>query len=230
MSSKIAVRAALLAALAATGVAACSGSDGVASPGEGVFVPSPPPAPPAPPVLPPVSPPTGPAADCPTGFINAGVVASQRNCQLPAVITGSLSVPLRAGTIYSLSGRTDVGIDLGADPAAPLAGGAQGILSIDPGVTIFGSGTLDYLLVNRGSRINAIGSAAQPIVFTSRQGIEAAITRTRSANGAASSSSAARRSRSAPVCLFRRTLVAPARLKAPTLSMAATRRLTTQAA
>jgi hypothetical protein len=88
------------------------------------------------------------------------------------VITGSLSVPLRAGTIYSLSGRTDVGIDLGADPAAPLAGGAQGILSIDPGVTIFGSGTLDYLLVNRGSRINAIGSAAQPIVFTSRQSIE----------------------------------------------------------
>lgn len=172
MSSKIAVRAALLAALAATGVAACSGSDGVASPGEGVFIPSPPPAAPPPAAPPPPASPTGPAADCPTGFTNAGVVAGLRNCQLPAVITGTLNIPLRAGTIYSLSGRTDVGIDLGADPAAPLPGGAQGILSIDPGVTVFGSGTLDYLLINRGSRISAIGSAAQPIIFTSRQGVE----------------------------------------------------------
>jgi hypothetical protein len=85
-------------------------------------------------------------------------------------------VPLRTGTIYSLSGRTDVGIDLGADPAAPAPGGQQGILSIDPGVTIFGSGTLDYLLVNRGSRISAIGSASQPIIFTSRQSVEGATT------------------------------------------------------
>lgn len=176
MSSKNAVRAALLAALAVGGVAACSGSDGVASPGEGVFVPSPPPAAPPPPPPPPgpPSPPVGPAASCPTGFINAGVVANLRNCQLPAVITGTLNVPKLDGTIYSLSGRVDVGVDLGPDPAAPLAGGAQGILSVDPGVTIFGSGTLDYLLVNRGSRISAIGSASQPIVFTSRQSVEGA--------------------------------------------------------
>jgi hypothetical protein len=99
-------------------------------------------------------------------------VANLRNCQLPAVITGNLNVALRAGTIYSLNGRTDVGIDLGPDPAAPLGGGQQGVLSIDPGVTVFGSGTLDYLLVNRGSRISAIGSASQPIVFTSRQSVE----------------------------------------------------------
>lgn len=174
MTSKNAVRAALLAALAVSGAAACSGSDGVASPGEGVFIPSPPPAapPPPPPPPPPPSPPSGPAASCPTGFVNAGVVANLRNCQLPPVITGSLNVPKLAGTIYSLSGRVDVGVDLGADPAAPLANGAQGILSIDPGVTIFGSGTLDYLLVNRGSRISAIGSAAEPIIFTSRQSVE----------------------------------------------------------
>lgn len=172
MTSKNAVRAALLAALAVTGAAACTGSDGVASPGEGVFVPSPPPAAPPPPPPGPPPPSTGPAASCPTGFINAGVVANLRNCQLPAVITGTLNVPKLAGTIYSLSGRVDVGVDLGADPAAPLAGGAQGILSVDPGVTIFGSGTLDYLLVNRGSRISAIGSAAEPIIFTSRQSVE----------------------------------------------------------
>jgi len=55
MTSKNAVRAALLAALAVSGAAACSGSDGVASPGEGVFIPSPPPA--APPPPPPAPPP-----------------------------------------------------------------------------------------------------------------------------------------------------------------------------
>jgi hypothetical protein len=104
------------------------------------------------------------------------VVANLRNCQLPALIVGTLNVPQRTGTIYSLSGRVDVGVDLGADPAAPLAGGQQGILSVDPGVTIFGSGTLDFLVVNRGSRISAIGSTSQPIIFTSRQSVEGATT------------------------------------------------------
>jgi hypothetical protein len=179
MTSRNVVRAALLACLAAGGLTACGGggADGVASPGEGVFIPSPPPpAPPPPGPPPPPPPPSGPAADCPTGFVNAGVVANLRNCQLPAVITSTLNVPQRTGTIYSLSGRVDVGVDLGPDPAAPLGGGQQGILSVDPGVTIFGSGTLDYLVVNRGSRISAIGSASQPIVFTSRQSVEGATT------------------------------------------------------
>src|SRR5688572_5575884 len=99
MTSRNVVRAALLACLAAGGLAACGGggSDGVASPGEGVFVPSPPPPAPPPPGPPPPPPPAGPAVDCPTGFVNAGVVANLRNCQLPAVITGSLNVPLRTG-------------------------------------------------------------------------------------------------------------------------------------
>lgn len=175
MTSRHAVRAALLACLAVGGLAACGGggADGVASPGEGVFIPGPPPPPASPPAGPPPPPPPGgPAADCPTGFVNSGVVADLRNCQLPAQVTGTLNVPQRAGTIYSISGRVDVGIDLGPDPAAPLGGGQQGILSVDPGVTIFGSGTLDYIVVNRGSRISAIGSANEPIVFTSRQSVE----------------------------------------------------------
>ena len=43
-----------------------------------------------------------PAADCPTGFANVGLVASNtlRVCQLPQQILGALTVPLRAGTIY----------------------------------------------------------------------------------------------------------------------------------
>ena len=187
MMSRNAVRAALLACLATTAVAACSGSDGVASPGEGVFVPSPPPAPPPPPTPPPPpSPPTGPAASCPTGFTNVGLVTtnnaaigtagSYRNCQIPALITGSLLVPKTDGVVYSISGRVNVGEDTGPNPAAPIAGRTSGILSIEPGVVVFGSGTLDYIVVNRGSQINAVGTSAAPIVFTSRQSVEGATT------------------------------------------------------
>ncbi|MDP3495193.1 MAG: hypothetical protein Q8R82_18950, partial [Hyphomonadaceae bacterium] len=172
---------------AATAVAGCSGSDGVASPGEGVFVPSPPAAPPvsppvSPPVGPPVSPPVGPAASCPTGFTNVGLVTaanaavgaagSYRNCQLPSLITTALLVPKTDGVVYSFSGRVNVGEDLGFDPAAPIGGRTAGSLSIEPGVVLFGSGTLDYIVVNRGSQINAVGTAASPIVFTSRQSVE----------------------------------------------------------
>jgi len=119
----------------------------------------------------------GAAADCPTGFANVGTVnaavgGTLRICQLPALITGNLVVPLRTGTIYSISGRVDVGQDRGGNAAAPIAGAAQGILTIEPGVRIFGSAGLDYVVVNRGSQIFAQGTAASPIVFTSRQSIE----------------------------------------------------------
>ena len=123
----------------------------------------------------PVTPPPGtPATDCPTGFANVGLVANNtlRVCQLPQQILGALTVPLRAGTIYSISGRTEVGTDRGIDPASPTPGSAQGILTIEPGVRLFASGGSDYLIVNRGSQIFAEGTAAQPIVFTSRQNVE----------------------------------------------------------
>ena len=62
-----------------------------------------------------------------------------------------MTVPLRAGTIYSISGRTAVGTDGGVDASANT--GTQGILTVEAGVTIFASGGGDYLLVNRGSQI-----------------------------------------------------------------------------
>jgi hypothetical protein len=61
---------------------------------------------------------------------------------------------------------------MGPDPAAPLAGGVRGVLNVSPGVTVFGSGGLDHIVVNRGSAINALGTASEPIVFTSRQGVQ----------------------------------------------------------
>ncbi|WP_304930701.1 hypothetical protein, partial [Brevundimonas sp.] len=150
-------------------LAAC-GSAEVASPGEGVF----PPGTGGGGGGPTTPPPGTPAADCPSGFANVGLIANNtlRVCQLPQQILGALTVPLRAGTIYSITGRTEVGTDRGVDPNAPIAGSTQGILTIEPGVRIFASGGSDYLIVNRGSQIFAEGTATQPIVFTSRQNVE----------------------------------------------------------
>jgi len=159
----------------ALALAAC-GSAEVASPGEGDFGggngggggTTNPPAP------------GTPAADCPTGFANVGLIASGtlRVCQLPQQILGALTVPLRAGTVYAISGRTEVGTDRGADPAAPVAGSAQGILTVEAGVRIFGSSGSDYLLINRGSQIFAEGTATTPIIFTSRANVEGTTTET----------------------------------------------------
>ena len=167
----------LLASLSAISRAACGGggADNVASPGEGAFPPgtgtgggtgggtTPPAAGQA-------------AADCPTGFANVGTVAAGtlRACQLPGTISGALVVPARLGTVYSISGRVDVGSDRGADPNAPVAGSVQGILTIEPGVRLFGSGGLDYINVQRGSQIFAEGTPTNPIIFTSRQNIDGA--------------------------------------------------------
>lgn len=162
------LRGIIFATAAATMVAGC-GADDVASPGEGNLVVIPPATPTTPP---PPPPPTsggglGPAADCPTGMANVGTITTGnnevvRNCQISGRITGNLVVPKRAGTVYSLSGAVEVGID----------GGTQGVLTVEPGVVVFGSSGGDFLLVNRGSQIFAEGTASAPIIFTSRQNIE----------------------------------------------------------
>ncbi len=167
-------RTALLGCAAVAILGACSGADGVASPGVGAFVPAPStptPTTPPPPSTP-TTPPGTPAADCPAGFANVGVVSNRRICQLPSLITGNLVVPQRAGTIYSVSGQTRVGTDAGPSAASPLPGSQTGILTIEPGVTIFGNSGLDYLIVNRGSQIFAEGTSTSPIILTSRQSVE----------------------------------------------------------
>jgi hypothetical protein len=117
-------------------------------------------------------PPGTPAPDCPAGLSNAGLVANGtlRACQLPSDIIGNLTLSVRAGTIYAISGRTQVGTDRGIETASTT--GQQGVLTIDPGVRIFASGGSDYLIVNRGSQIFAEGTATNPIIFTSRQNVE----------------------------------------------------------
>ncbi|MEO1043972.1 MAG: hypothetical protein AAFX04_00875 [Pseudomonadota bacterium] len=171
------IRSVLLATAAAVTVTAC-GADDVASPGEGVIVlPAPTPAPPAPTPTPPTpTPPAGgtPPADCVAGTANVGLITlangtEARNCQLSGVVTGNVVLEDRGNTIYSLSGRVDVGIDAGTDGTVPNPNGA--VLTIEPGVVVFGSSGADFLLVNRGSQIFANGTANSPIIFTSASNV-----------------------------------------------------------
>lgn len=161
----------LLLGWAVIPLAAC-GADDIASPGEGVVVP--PPTTPAPP--PPPSPPPpgtgGPADACPANTADRGIVGNRRACEISGTITGQRLIQNLAGIVYSLAGRVQVGTDCGPDPSAPLAGCTTGQLTVDPGVVIFGSGGLDFLIVNRGSQLIAEGTPNSPIVFTSRANIE----------------------------------------------------------
>jgi hypothetical protein len=113
----------------------------------------------------------GSAAACPTGTIDDGLVATFRACRLPAAITSSLTLPKIAGVFYRLRGQTEVGVDAGT------TGADTGVtLTIAPGVVVAADSsetTNDLLIVNRGSRISAVGTRAAPIVFTSQQNLAA---------------------------------------------------------
>lgn len=162
------VRTALLVGVASITLGACGAQD-IASPGEGFIVlPAPTPAPAPTPTPTTVT----PAAGCPAiagtaqltdlGTIS-GPQGAWRNCAFPARFTASTAIPRVAGVLYSLPGRVDVGTDQGA-----ASTNVDVTLTIDPGVTVFGATGVSYLVVNRGNRINAIGTVTQPIVFTGR--------------------------------------------------------------
>ena len=170
MASSAQFRTALLAGVASLTLAAC-GADDVASPGEGVIVlPAPAPAP----TPTPTPAPTGvtPAAACPAiagpnqladlGTIS-GPQGTWRNCGFPTRFTASTAIPRVAGVVYSLPGRVDVGTDQGA-----ASTNVDVTLTIDPGVTVFGATGVSFMAVNRGNRIDAVGTPTQPIVFTGR--------------------------------------------------------------
>jgi len=118
-----------------------------------------------------------PATGCPTianpiGLTDSGTITgptgTYRVSDLPARFTASSSLPRVAGLVYALHDRVDVGTDLG--PTA-TAGEASVTLTIAPGVVIFGKAGTSWLGVNRGNKIQAVGTATQPIVFTSRDNI-----------------------------------------------------------
>lgn len=165
----------LLLLAASVAVLAGCGSEEIASPGTGgnvtVNITTPPPPPPPPP---PVSTLVTPAAGCPTiennpGLRDLGTVTgptgTYRNCELPARFTTSSTLARIPGLLYSLGGRVDVGNDLGP------SGGTGVTLTVQPGVIVYGSTGTSWLHVNRGNRINAVGTATQPIIFTSRDNV-----------------------------------------------------------
>ena len=163
---------------AVSAVLAGCGAGEVASPGSGgnITINNPPATPPTPIVPPPAPTLVTPAGGCPTiedsagladrGTIN-GPTGTYRVCELPARLTRSTTLTRIPGLLYSLGGRVDVGTDRGAAPTADAAV----VLTIQPGVVVFASTGVAWLAVNRGNRINAVGTATAPIVFTSRDNV-----------------------------------------------------------
>jgi hypothetical protein len=163
----------LLLAVTILPIAGCNGADDVASPGDGVVV-LPAPTPPTTPT--PTPPPPGtPAAACPAiaGVTDGGVVGSFRACRLPSNIITDLRLIKTAGVAYMIDGRVNVGVDLGGGATGNVTG-RSAILTVDPGVILFGNGgdaNNDFLIVNRGSRLQAEGTPTQPIIFTARENL-----------------------------------------------------------
>jgi hypothetical protein len=163
----------ILAGCSALALAGC-GADDVAVPNGTVLI-NPGPAPtPTPAPIPGGS--VTAAASCTPGTTDGGTVALQgqrgtiRNCVVPNQIAGTLTLSGRRadGIMYSISGRTDVGRDI------DLAGGASATLTVLPGVTVFAATRETVLVVNRGSRLVADGTQAQPIIFTALQNLTGA--------------------------------------------------------
>jgi hypothetical protein len=101
---------------------------------------------------------------CPAGTTSiAPVDGTTTTCRVSGRITSDLR--LTAGNHYALSGAVFVGND-NADSAT---------LTVDPGVVVYGSSGNDYLVVSRGSKIEANGTASSPITFTSSQHISSGI-------------------------------------------------------
>jgi hypothetical protein len=172
----------MLAGVAAASLAGC-GAEDIASAGSGGNItinntPSTPTTPTAPPTSALVTAATG----CPTiedaaGLRDDGTLSgptgSYRVCALPARITRSTTLNRVPGLLYALDGRVDVGADLGA---APVSGETSITLTIKPGVVIFAKTGVSWLAVNRGHKIQAVGTAEAPIVFTSRDNVLGLVT------------------------------------------------------
>jgi len=94
-------------------------------------------------------------AACPAGLDSRGVVSGKEICALRGKYL-SQKLTLTSGQDYVLEG----GVYVGGDNAS------NSELFIEPGVKVFGQSGADFLVVTRGSKIYAQGTAQAPIVFT----------------------------------------------------------------
>lgn len=106
----------------------------------------------------------GSTGACPTHpNVTKVTVGTSDHCEISGVIATDLT--LTAGPLYRLRGSVFVGRDVGFD--GQNANGVSATLNIDPGVTLYAANADTLLAIQRGSKINAQGTAAQPIVMTS---------------------------------------------------------------
>jgi len=154
----------LLTATTALALVACGDSStelaspGTVGPNPGTGTPAPTPAP-----TPEPNPGTGGGdVNCPSGT-TAITVGTSNQCQLSGVITDD--VTLTAGITYQLNGSVQIGMDVGPTDAAP--GGDPAVLTIEPGVNVYGATAQDVLIISRGSQLVADGTQNNPITFTS---------------------------------------------------------------
>ena len=139
-----------------------------------------------------------PAIGDPKGLTNSGTVTgptgTYRVCTLPSIIAANTTLPKLSGVLYRINGRVDVGCDgsftapTGAAPVTSTTVGctaANGFtltggqltadtnvtLTIEPGVILYSGTGQSWLAVNRGNKINAVGTASEPIIFTSEENV-----------------------------------------------------------
>ncbi len=155
------------------------GADEIVSPGTGgnIIINNPPaPAPTASPSPSPTGGTVTPAAGCPTiataaGLTDVGTISgptgTYRVCRLPATFNTNDTLRYIPGLLYEINGRVNVGTDLGF---APVQGQNGVSLTIEPGVILFATGS-SFLVANRGNRLIADGTAARPIIWTSRDNV-----------------------------------------------------------
>ena len=93
---------------------------------------------------------------CPVGTETRGIVDGIEVCALRGRYAAQ-QLTLKAGKDYVLEG----GVYIGGDNQE------NSELFIEPGVRIFGQSGADFLVITRGSRIYAQGTASKPIIFTS---------------------------------------------------------------
>lgn len=115
-----------------------------------------------------------PAAECPSSGSPADYTIEQDgqlDGKIVCSVSGTITVDTTLGNgdqiLYRVDDIVFVGEDAGSDPADPISGADTATLTIEPGVTVYGDTSTDGLYVARGSQLNAVGTAEEPIVFTS---------------------------------------------------------------
>ena len=111
---------------------------------------------------------SGATANCEDGLTQVTLSNDDEVCSISGTIASDLT--LSASNIYMLDGKVVVG----ENEAKDGTGGTNAVLTIPAGTKIIGkqtptSGVTSYLVITRGSRLEADGTATQPIIFTSEQ-------------------------------------------------------------